>query len=224
MTCFWLRVADPGLMSRHRWAPGTRCGRGRRVGQGGVGRDGRRCAAAGPARARPGGPWGWPRHGLGARHQGDVADPGVQPHAVGVAGDHRELGAQGGRVADGEQVGYSALTWPNSDSIQAWSVGVPGRPKCWWMADKAMNSPGGARGHLRAVVAEGQQDRPLVIVQVQVQGAVQARGDLAHEPSAPTPARRRPGPGRWSPRPRRPHPATWATPDPRSRSPPSWPW
>jgi hypothetical protein len=36
--------------------------------------------------------------------------------------------------------GYSALTWPNSDSIQAWSVGVPGRPKCWWMAHSAMKS------------------------------------------------------------------------------------
>src|SRR5512132_3014112 len=36
--------------------------------------------------------------------------------------------------------GHSALTWPNRDSIQAWSVGVPGRPKCWWMAHKAMNS------------------------------------------------------------------------------------
>src|SRR5215217_9092615 len=47
--------------------------------------------------------------------------------------------------------GRSALTWPNSDSIQAWSVGVPGRPKCWWMAHKAMNSPGRARGHLWAV-------------------------------------------------------------------------
>jgi hypothetical protein len=30
--------------------------------------------------------------------------------------------------------------WPNSDSIQAWPVGVPGRPKCWWIAHSAMNS------------------------------------------------------------------------------------
>ena len=36
--------------------------------------------------------------------------------------------------------GHSALTWPNSDSIHAWSVGVPGRPKCWAMAMRAMNS------------------------------------------------------------------------------------
>jgi hypothetical protein len=32
------------------------------------------------------------------------------------------------------------LTWPNSDWIHAWSVGVPGRPKCWWIAHSAMNS------------------------------------------------------------------------------------
>jgi hypothetical protein len=32
------------------------------------------------------------------------------------------------------------LTWPNSVSIHAWSVGVPGRPKWGAMAHRAMNS------------------------------------------------------------------------------------
>jgi len=75
---------------------------------------------------------------------GDVADAGVQPDAVVLLVDQCELGAEGRRVADLGKVGPlgldSALTWPNSDSIHAWSVGVPGRPKCWWIAHKAMNS------------------------------------------------------------------------------------
>jgi hypothetical protein len=69
-----------------------------------------------------------------------VADPRVQPHAVVALPDQRQLGAQHRRVPDLVEGGHSALTWPNSDSIQAWSVGVPGRPECWWMAPKAMNS------------------------------------------------------------------------------------
>src|SRR5437867_2584375 len=36
--------------------------------------------------------------------------------------------------------GYSFLMWPKKLSIQAWSVGVPGRPKCSAMAHRAMNS------------------------------------------------------------------------------------
>src|SRR5262245_14005969 len=36
--------------------------------------------------------------------RGDVADPGVQPDAVVVLADHGDLGAQGGRVNDREQV------------------------------------------------------------------------------------------------------------------------
>ena len=36
--------------------------------------------------------------------------------------------------------GHSALMCPNRLSIQAWSVGVPGRPKCWAIAHSAMNS------------------------------------------------------------------------------------
>ena len=36
--------------------------------------------------------------------------------------------------------GFSALTWPHSVSIHAWSVGVEGRPKCWPMVTSAMNA------------------------------------------------------------------------------------
>jgi hypothetical protein len=39
-------------------------------------------------------------------------------------------------------------------------VGVPGRPKCWWMAHKAMNSRVEPEVICRCVVAEGQQHRP----------------------------------------------------------------
>ena len=44
----------------------------------------------------------------------------------------------GSRIAS--RCGYSALRWPLRLSIQAWSVGVPGRPKCWAIAHSAMNS------------------------------------------------------------------------------------
>ena len=36
--------------------------------------------------------------------------------------------------------GFSVLTCPNRDSIQAWSVGVCGRPKRWAMWTPAKNS------------------------------------------------------------------------------------
>ncbi len=73
---------------------------------------------------------------------GDVADAGVQPHAVVALADQRELGAQHRRVTDGEQVGPLGLDVAGQrlDPGQAWSVGVPGRPKCWWTAHNAMSS------------------------------------------------------------------------------------
>ena len=55
--------------------------------------------------------------------------------------------------------GHSVLTWPNSDSIQAWSVGVPGRPKCWAMRDAGQELAGGVGAHLRAVVATSRAAR-----------------------------------------------------------------
>ncbi len=70
----------------------------------------------------------------------DVADAGVQPHAVVALLDDGELGSEDRRVADLGQVGHSALTWPNSDPGPGLVGGVPGRPKCWWIAHRAMNS------------------------------------------------------------------------------------
>ena len=43
---------------------------------------------------------------------GDVADPGVQPPGVVVLADDGEFGAQGGGVADGEQVRVLHLDGP----------------------------------------------------------------------------------------------------------------
>jgi hypothetical protein len=74
---------------------------------------------------------------IAGRH---IPDPGVQPHGVVALPDQHKLSAQHGRVADDVQVGPFGLDVANSDSIQAWSVGVPGRPKCWWIAHEAMNS------------------------------------------------------------------------------------
>src|SRR5512132_2151930 len=71
---------------------------------------------------------------------GDVSDPGVQPHGVVVGTDHRELRAQGGGVADGEQVRVLGLD-VTEQRLDPRLVGRgAGRPKCWWMAHNAMNS------------------------------------------------------------------------------------
>jgi hypothetical protein len=59
-----------------------------------------------------------------------VADAGVQPDAVVVLANTGKFGPQGGGSPMASRWGYSALTWPNSDSTHAWSIGVPGRPKC----------------------------------------------------------------------------------------------
>ena len=36
--------------------------------------------------------------------------------------------------------GQSLLMWPKKLSMGAWSVGVPGRPKCWAIEHSAMNA------------------------------------------------------------------------------------
>src|SRR5437016_636768 len=71
---------------------------------------------------------------------GDVADPGVQAHRVELVAYPVQLGPRTAGSSMRSRWGQSALTWLNRLSIQAWSVGVPGRPKCWAMAHMAMNS------------------------------------------------------------------------------------
>src|ERR671914_1179859 len=81
--------------------------------------------------------------------------------------------------------GHSALTWPNSDSIQAWSVGVPGRPKCWWMAHKAMNSLVEPEVICGPLSLQGQQHRPGGVVHAGIDQAVLAGADALQQPLAP---------------------------------------
>jgi hypothetical protein len=77
----------------------------------------------------------------------------VQPHGVVLDAYHGELGAQNGGVGDRVEVWPVGLDvaeetldrrWRSSGrailDIQAWSVGVPGRPKCCAIAHIAMNS------------------------------------------------------------------------------------
>ena len=71
---------------------------------------------------------------------GHIADPGVQPHAVVALPHDRELGAQGRWVADLVEVGPFGLEVAEQRLDPGLVGGVPGRPKCWWMAHKAMNS------------------------------------------------------------------------------------
>ena len=72
--------------------------------------------------------------------RGGVADAGVQPNAVPVHLQPVELGAQHRRFGDGQQVRPLGFEVTENVSIQAWSVGVPGRPKWVAMACRAMNS------------------------------------------------------------------------------------
>jgi hypothetical protein len=72
----------------------------------------------------------------------DIADAGVQPLTPLWC---ERMTASSLRSTSGSSManrcGCSAFRCPKNDSIQAWSVGgVPGRPKCWAMAHRAMNS------------------------------------------------------------------------------------
>src|SRR5215207_2168843 len=84
-----------------------------------------------------------------------IADPGVQPHAVVTLADHAELGAQHGRVADGQQVRPLGL----DVAEQRLDPGLVGRgagpPQVLMYRAQRHELAGGARGHLRPVVAQG---------------------------------------------------------------------
>ena len=71
---------------------------------------------------------------------GDISDAGVEADGVVVAAGASQLGsrAAGSRIAS--SWGFSALTCPKRLSIQAWSVGVRGRPRRWATASAAKNS------------------------------------------------------------------------------------
>ena len=71
---------------------------------------------------------------------GHIPDASVQAHGVVVEADAVELSVEFAGVADLLQVWPLALTWENSDSIQAWSLGVDGRPNRCMIAQAAMNS------------------------------------------------------------------------------------
>lgn len=65
--------------------------------------------------------------------------PGVQVLAVVLDADRVELGPEQAGSVMASRWGHWALSVPLRDSIQAWSVGVAGRPKCCAMATMAMN-------------------------------------------------------------------------------------
>src|SRR6266516_7849736 len=71
---------------------------------------------------------------------GELADAGVQPHAVVALLDDLQLGAQHGGIADFGQVGPFGFDVAEQRLDPGLVGGVPGRPKCWWMAHRAMNS------------------------------------------------------------------------------------
>jgi hypothetical protein len=68
--------------------------------------------------------------------------------------------------------GHSPLMCPKKLSIQAWSVGVWGRPRCCAMAMSAMNAPGVGGGHRGPVVRDGEQDRPGRVIDGEVEALV----------------------------------------------------
>ena len=68
---------------------------------------------------------------------GDVSDGFVQPHGVVVAADAFGLSGEVGGVGERFEVGVLGLDVCEQDSIQAWSVGVEGLPKCWAIEQRA---------------------------------------------------------------------------------------
>ena len=69
----------------------------------------------------------------------DVADALVQPDAVVVgSNDSSARSVAGSSMVS--KYGCSSLMCPFRLSIHAWSVGLPGRPKCWAIAHNARNS------------------------------------------------------------------------------------
>ncbi len=60
---------------------------------------------------------------------GDVANAGVQPGPDVDPADASQLGVEDSRVGELFEVRPLPLTCPKRDSIQAWSVGVCGRPR-----------------------------------------------------------------------------------------------
>src|SRR5256885_15252600 len=72
--------------------------------------------------------------------------------------------------------GYSALRCPLRLSIQAWSVGVCGRPKCWAIAHSARNSRVEPEVICGGVVGDGEQDRPGLVVGGEIDPAVVVAG------------------------------------------------
>src|SRR5574341_88362 len=80
--------------------------------------------------------------------------------------------------------GHSALTWPNSHPGPGLVGGGAGPVEM--LVDRAQGHelPGRARGHLRAVVAEGQQHRPGRVVHACVDQAVLAGADALQQPLA----------------------------------------
>lgn len=105
--------------------------------------------------------------------RGYVADRLVEADGVVVAAGRSSSAARTcGSVVS--RCGFSALTWPHSVSIQAWSVGVWGRPKCWPILRSAMNalvSPDRISGPLSDT---GDQDRDVGFVEVDIVGGVEA--------------------------------------------------
>ena len=81
-----------------------------------------------------------PRAAEGRDHEPPVHRRRLRRHggarAVGVASSARSSFAS----LMWSRCGHSAFRWLNRLSIQAWSVGVPGRPKCCAIAHIAMNS------------------------------------------------------------------------------------
>jgi hypothetical protein len=97
----------------------------------------------------------------------------------------RTLAGSARRVAGSRTLarcGHSALTWPNSDPGPGLVGGRAGAAEVLVDGAQGHELAGGSGGHLRAVVAHGQKDRPCGVVAGQVDGAVQAGGDQVDQP------------------------------------------
>jgi hypothetical protein len=91
---------------------------------------------------------------------GDVADAGMQPDSVVMGSDGRELGAQGGRIGDREQMWGSVADWPSRDA----NFGVDLRKRVWGRASRSSSRMRMAlRPHSYAGIAPSLMQRRLVL-------------------------------------------------------------
>ncbi len=103
---------------------------------------------------------------------GDVAERFVQPDFVVVDPDACQLVSSNAGSVMSSRWGHSCLMWLKKLSIQAWSVGCAGSAVVLGDGHHRHVGAGVVAGHGRAVVGHCEQDRPVGVVDVEIEAVV----------------------------------------------------